>query len=223
VDDLAMSWWTNANVLPFDVRAAEPAPVGWDRFQSPPGLRAFTLKARGKVQAWADGVALTGGDGRFIVPQPSARPVTVRLRIEQERGCYAGAAIPEPLQLDCGPGQMALGDWSQNDGLACYSGSAWYRKTVTIPAAKQVTLDFGNLVASAELRINGQAAGVRVAPPWIFDVTKFLRPGENRLEVRICNTLGNHYLTVPTHYRGSTVAGLLGPVILKLDGSGPRP
>ena len=223
VDDLAMSWWTNANVLPFDVRAAEPAPVGWYRFQSPPGLRAFTLKARGKVQAWADGVALTGGDGRFIVPQPSARPVTVRLRIEQERGCYAGAAIPEPLQLDCGPGQMALGDWSQNDGLACYSGSACYRKTVTIPAAKQVTLDLGNVVSSAELRINGQAAGVRVAPPWTFDITKLVGPGENRLELWICNTLGNHYLTVPTQYRGSTVAGLLGPVILKLDGSGPRP
>jgi hypothetical protein len=149
--------------------------------------------------------------------------VEVRLRIEQERGCYAGTAIPEPIQLDCVTGQMALGDWSQNDGLACYSGSAWYRKTVTIPEAKQVTLDLGNLVSSAELRVNGHEVGVRVAPPWTFDITKFVRAGENRLELRICNTLGNHYLTVPTQYRGSTVAGLLGPVTLKLESSDHRP
>ena len=44
------------------------------------------------------------------------QPVTVLLRIEQERGCYGGAALPEPIQLDCGPGQIALGDWSKNEG-----------------------------------------------------------------------------------------------------------
>ena len=50
-----------------------------------------------------------------------AKPVTVLLRIQQERGCYGGAALPEPIKLDCGQGQFALGDWSQNDGLLSYS------------------------------------------------------------------------------------------------------
>ncbi|MCF7675821.1 MAG: hypothetical protein K9N23_06055 [Akkermansiaceae bacterium] len=34
------------------------------------------------------------------------------------------------------------------------------------------------------------------------------------------NTLANHYVTIPTHYRGSTVSGLLGPTSLRLT---PRP
>jgi hypothetical protein len=32
----------------------------------------------------------------------------------------------------------------------------------------------------------------------------------------IRNTLGNHYTSIPTAYRGSTRAGLLGPVKLEL-------
>ena len=151
-----MSWKDEPAVLPFDVRPEEKTPVGWYRFVAPPGLRAMTLAARGKVQAWADGLPLTGTD-KFSVPQPSAKPVTVLLRIEQERGCYGGATLLEPIQLDCGPGQIALGDWSKNDGLLSYSGGAWYRKTVTIPAAKQVTLNLGNVVASAEVRVNGNS------------------------------------------------------------------
>jgi hypothetical protein len=218
--DLAMSWWTNVNMLPFDVRSDEKTPVGWYRFVSPPGLRALTVKARGQVQAWAGGQPLTAaGSGKFTVPRTAAKPVTVLLRIQQERGCYGGAALPEPITLDCGSGLVALGDWSQNDGLACYSGGAWYRKTVTIPDAqtKQVTLDLGELVASAEVRVNDQLAGIKVSPPWTLDITKFVQPGVNRIEVLICNTLANHYITIPTQYRGATVSGLLGPVMVELD------
>jgi hypothetical protein len=216
--DLAMSWSKNPHVLPFDVRALEAAPVGWYRFVAPPGLRAFTLTARGQVQAWADGAPLTpSSPGRYVVPQPSAKPVTVRLRIAQDRGCYGGAALPEPIRLECNPGEIALGDWAQNEGLAAYSGGAWYRKTITLTADQargRVSLDLGHVVASAEVRINGQLAGIRVAPPWTLDVSRWVKPGANRLEVLVCNTLANHYVTIPTRYRGELVSGLVGPVTL---------
>jgi hypothetical protein len=217
--DLAMSWWKNPNVLPFDVRASEPTSVGWYRFTAPPGLRALTINnARGKLQVWVDGKPLSGA-GQLIVSQPSAQPVTVLMRIEQERGCYGGAALPEYIQLDCGPGKITLGDWSKMEGLASYSGGAWYRRTIALTAEQlkgAVTLDLGEVAASAEVKINGQLAGTKVAPPWKLDVTKLLRPGENRLEILVCNTLANHYLTVPTRYRGSPVSGLLGPVSLEV-------
>jgi hypothetical protein len=215
VSPLAMSWKDKPGVLPFDVRPDEKTPVGWYRFVAPPGLRAMTLAARGKVQAWADGVPMKGIN-KLIVPQSSAKPVTVLLRIEQERGCYGGAALTEPIKLDCGPGEMALGDWSKIDGLLSYSGGAWYRKTVRIPAARQVTLNLGNVAASAEVRVNGQPAGVRVAPPWTLDITRLVKAGENRIEILVCNTLANHYTTIPTSYRGSTLSGLLGPVKVEL-------
>ena len=213
---LAMRWWNDPAVLPFDVRPNEKTPVGWYRFVAPPGLRAMTIiNARGKVQAWANGKPLTG-NGKLTVPKPLAKPVTVLLRIEQERGFYGGAALPEPIQLHCGRGQIDLGDWSQNDGLLSYSGGARYRKTVTIPAATQVMLNLGDVVASAEVRVNGRLVGVKVAPPWTLDITKSVKRGENQIEVLVCNTLANHYTTVPTRYRGQTTSGLLGPVQLEM-------
>ncbi len=55
---------------------------------------------------------------------------------------------------------------------------------------------------------------MRVAPPWRFEVGNLVRSGDNLLEVLVCNTLANHYLTIPTRYRGSPLSGLLGPVRL---------
>jgi len=152
------------------------------------------------------------------VVRPAAGPVKVAIRIEQDRGCYGGAALAEPIGLDCGPGTIALGDWSQIDGLAAYSGGAWYRRTVSLSPARasgQVLLDLGGVAASAEVRINGRPAGIKVAPPWTLDVSRLVRPGENRVEVLVYNTLANHYTTVPTRYGGSPVSGLLGPVRIK--------
>jgi hypothetical protein len=212
---LAMSWWNNPAVLPFDARPDENAPVGWYRFNSPPGLRRMAWAARGKVRAWANGNELALEGDRAVVAEPAAAPVPVLLRIEQERGCYGGAALLAPIRLECGPGSIALGDWSRIGGLLSYSGGAWYRKTVTIPAAGRVVLDLGNVAASAEVRVNGRPAGVRVAPPWQFDITKAARAGENQVEVLVCNTLANHYTTIPTRYRGATTSGLLGPVTLQ--------
>ncbi len=245
--ELAMSWWKNPAVLPFDVRANEPAPVGWYRFTAPPGLRAFTLTACGKVQAWVDGqacrvsrgeapVSSMGGQAtrdagpetrdpehatlRLEVPAPTSGCAEVCLRIEQARGCYGGAALPEYLRLDCGPGRIALGDWSQIEGLATYSGGAWYRKTVTLTAEQlkgaTVQLNLGDVAASAEVLINGRSAGVKVSPPWKVDLTRLVQSGDNRIEVLVCNTLANHYLTVPTRYRGKPLSGLLGPVQIEL-------
>ena len=101
--------------------------------------------------------------------------------------------------------------------MASYSGGAWYRKTVALTeeqAAGRVTIDLGSVAASAEVRVNGKLAGVRVSPPWTADISGIVRSGENRVEVLVYNTLANHYSTVPTMYRGSPVSGLMGPVRL---------
>ena len=75
------------------------------------------------------------------------------------------------------------------------------------------------MAATAEVQVNGRPAGVRVAPPWRVELTGLVHPGANRLEILVCNTLANHYRTIPTRYRGSPVSGLLGPVLLRF----PRP
>ncbi len=212
---LAMTWWTNTALLRFDAKAGPAQPVGWYRFTSPPGLRALRLRADGKVTAWANGQELTPQGDRLVVPNPAPSPVPVLLRIDQAHGAYGGAALQEPIQLECGPGRLALGDWAKLDGLLSYSGMAMYRKTLTLTPAKRTVLDLGHVAASAEVYVNGRSAGVRVCPPWQFDITALAQAGENRIEVLVANTLANHYTTIPTRYRGATTSGLLGPVVVR--------
>jgi hypothetical protein len=189
----------------------------------------MTFAAHGKVGAvYADGAPMTVTSGvtrpdgaveyTATVAQPNPLAVKVAVEIIQDRGYYGGAALPEPIALDCGPGQIALGDWSQMSALADYSGGAWYRKTVTLTkeqATGRVMLDLGKVVASAEVVVNGKKAGIKITPPWTLDVSEFVQEGENKIEILVCNTLANHYATIPTHYGGSAESGLIGPVTLQ--------
>jgi hypothetical protein len=222
--DLAMRWYHESARLPFDTRPQAERPTGWYRFTSPPGLETLTIPTRGQVQVWADGKQLpVHVEGELVtvrVPQPVRKPVVVALRIQQQRGQYGGAALNDYIRLDCGKGDIPLGDWSQMGVLETYSGSAWYRRTVQLTAAQargKVTLDLGRVAASAEVIINGKSAGIKVAPPWRVDLTTLVKEGQNRIEILVCNTLANHYVTIPTHYRGSTVSGLIGPVHIELQ------
>ena len=245
--DLRMTWTGHPGLIPFDPRPAENRPIGWFRFIAPPGLRSFTVRCDGAIRAWVEGNEVTEGESHseclssgeslnpealshessilkpfpvrsFRLPTPARRKACVALRIELERGDRGGSAISELVALDCGSGFMPLGDWSKMGALECYSGGAWYRKTVALTAEQaggEVVLDLGAVVASAEVHVNGRLAGVRIAPPWRFTLSGLIKVGENRLEILVYNTLANHYVTIPTFYRGKLKAGLLGLVILE--------
>jgi len=226
---LAMSWYDRPGIVVFDVHGGETEPVGWYRFVAAPGLRAMTVRCHGMLQAWADGRPMQverQGESvhglqryRVTASQMIEGMAKVALRIEPQRGFYGGAALPEPVTLECGAGVMTAGDWSQCSILECYSGGAWYRRTVVLTpeqAQGRVLLNLGDVVATAEVRVNGHVSGIRVTPPWTVDVTDQIQPGENRLEILVYNTLANHYLTIPTRYRGSTRSGLIGPVRLEV-------
>ncbi|MHB9005390.1 MAG: alpha-L-fucosidase [Limisphaerales bacterium] len=221
---LAMTWFDDPTVIRFDVHAGAQL-AEWFRFTAPPGLRAMTLIAQGTVQAWADGQPLRAvGNERMEVVTPSPRAVVVALRVVPRIGISGGAVFPDPVRLECDPGAAALGDWSKAGVLESYSGGAWYRKTVTLTpeqARGGITLDLGKVVATAEVRVNGEPAGIRVAPPWRVDISKQVQSGENRIEVLVFNTLANHYLTIPTRYRGESTSGLLGPVTLEVTTATP--
>ena len=114
-----------------------------------------------------------------------------------------------------------MGDWSEIDGLKAYSGGAWYRKTINLSPRDlkdKLQIDLGELVSSAELFLNGKSCGIRLAPPWTFDISKFAQEGENKVEILIYNTLANNYTTIPTRYRGSIKSGLIGPVVMRSMG-----
>ena len=217
---LSMRWFDDPSLIRFDVHAGAKR-AEWFRFTAPPGLLALTIAARGAVEAWADGQPMQNtGQGHFEPTMPLPHAASVALRIVPETGFSGAAVFPDPLRLECGQGVTALGDWSETGALECYSGGAWYRKSVKLMPQQTngpATLDLGRVVATAEVRVNGRLAGIRVAPPWTLDISGLLRPGENRIEVLVFNTLANHYRTIPTRYRGDDTSGLLGPVKLRLN------
>jgi hypothetical protein len=230
---LATEWYLNPTILPFNCSVQTPNSFGWYRFPAPPGTRSMVIQSVAKPEVWVAGkeyTCQTGQleNGRFTNPNlpiwkitltdSISNSATVAMRIEQLPGFHGGAAIPEPIIFDCGKGKIQLGDLGENESLKTYSGGMWYRKTLNINAeqafGKNITIDLGKVVASAEVFVNGQSAGAKVSSPWTFDLSGKLKPGENLIEILVYNTMGNHYLTTPSQYVGRTNSGLIGPVKL---------
>lgn len=221
VQALAMRWYEDAGVLRFDPFAGDDS-AEWFRFLSAPGTTAICVEARSqdRISTWIDGVPMIDrGGGRFEAKTPMEHPAVVALRFVPEGGCCGASSFLEPVLVETnGRGFLPLGDWSACGILHNYSGGARYRTTFVLTeqeANRTVELDLGRVVATAEVLLNGKRIGVRVAPPWTFDLSGSLQSGKNELEVLVFNTLANHYQTIPSGYRGDPVSGLFGPVQLR--------
>lgn len=227
---LATDWYLNPSVLPFNCNPQAKERFGWYRFMSPPGARTMLIQSISKPEVWISGVKISCCE--FPVPERFAgknvqtwkvtfpdtvmTSAKVAMRIAQKPGFYAGSAIPEPIVFECAKGKIQLGDLAENESLKTYSGGMWYRKTLNLTvdqvSARIITIDLGEVVATAEVLINGKSAGAKVSSPWRFDLSGKLKAGDNRIEIMVYNTLGNHYLTTPSQYVGRINSGLIGPV-----------
>ncbi len=221
---VGMCWNSLTGIMPFDTRPDEQSPAGWYTFPTPPGMKVLKIKTDGAVRCWVGGIEITGrtreGEVWFKLDKAMRHESRAFLRIAQSRGSYSGAAFKAPVAFECGQGELELGDWARVASLSNYSGGMWYRKNIPFTreqAGARTWLDLGEVVSSVELRVNGKPVGVRVAPPWRFELTGKLRSGDNTIEALVYSTLGNHYQTIPTSYPGQTRAGLLGPVQLMME------
>jgi alpha-L-rhamnosidase len=52
---------------------------------------------------------------------------------------------------------------------------------------------------AALVSINGQVAGALWHPPYVVDVTKYLKPGRNQIKIRVYNTALNAWSSLPSH------------------------
>ncbi len=86
------------------------------------------------------------------------------------------------------------GNWDLHNEYAHYTGKAWYRKTVTVPADwkdKAVRLLFEAVYHNSKVWVNGALVGESNSGflPFEFEVSKSLRPGEkNTIVVCADNT-----------------------------------
>jgi hypothetical protein len=98
-----------------------------------------------------------------------------------------------------------LEDWKVR-GPERFSGLMDYNKTVTVETAEgQLLLDLGRVCNAAEVWVNEKDCGERLWGPHTFDISGAVRPGSNRIRVRVANLINNSY----GEYQES---GLLGPV-----------
>jgi hypothetical protein len=125
-----------------------------------------------------------------------------------------------------------LKDWTQNanDSIKYYSGTAWYHSSFKIGNLKKganYVIDLGVANAIAKVTINGIEMGGTWTPPYQVNITKALKPGENKIEIKVVNTWVNRLIgdsRLPPDQRKAVVtfgpdansglesSGLLGPV-----------
>ena len=87
--------------------------------------------------------------------------------------------------------------WGEREELRFFSGTGTYEVDLQLPDAYlsqdlEVTLDLGRVGDVAEVFWNERPVGVRWMEPYRLTVTKYLRPGTNRLRVMVTNTLIHH-------------------------------
>jgi hypothetical protein len=94
-----------------------------------------------------------------------------------------------------------LASWSENSdyGIKYFSGTATYAKTIDIPDSAlapgaHIWLDLGDVKDVAEVAVNGQSLGILWKTPFKIDVTSALKPGGNRIEVKVTNLWVNRLI-----------------------------
>jgi len=100
-----------------------------------------------------------------------------------------------------GPGKVTfsqLDDWAARpeEGIRYYSGKATYRKTFAAPTGRyrRIFLDLGEVKNVAQVRINGQDAGIVWTAPWRVEIGRFVRAGHNELEIDVVNLWPNRLI-----------------------------
>jgi hypothetical protein len=91
-----------------------------------------------------------------------------------------------------------LDDWAKRPepSIRFYSGTATYRRSFKFPRARarRVYLQLGEVKNVAQVRINGNDAGIVWTAPWRVDIGKFLRTGDNELEIEVVNLWPNRLI-----------------------------
>ena len=115
--------------------------------------------------------------------------------------------------------QDKAGDISGPGKYPNFSGQIGYRTVFSMPEHLEdengATLDLGEVYETAHVRVNGREAGVRIAPPYIFDISDMLLPGENTLDVLVTNTLVHELRDYFSMSLPMEPSGLLGPVQIR--------
>jgi hypothetical protein len=149
---------------------------------------------------------------------------------QPNRGAPANVTLP------------ALLSWHEHAdaGVKYFSGTGTYTKTLQAPpewfqAGAKLWLDLGDVKNIAVVTVNGKPLGTYWKAPFRVDVTSALKPGANRIEIKVINLWVNRLIgdqqegvttkytyTAQQFYRADSPllpSGLIGPVQVTRAGS----
>ncbi len=131
----------------------------------------------------------SGKSGEIVVDQvPADREIAGPWKVSFPEG---RGAPPEVTM-------QSLTDWAESPdtGIRYFSGTAIYHKDIDLtgladPGKGPVILDLGSVKEVATLKVNGKDAGILWKEPYQIDISPFLKPGENQLEISVTNLWNN--------------------------------
>lgn len=100
-------------------------------------------------------------------------------------------------------------------GLPRFSGDIRYEWELEVEEAGEYLLDLGQVGEAVQVRINGEDTGRRIMPPYVLDVSGYLKPGCNRITATVSNHSGFRRRDEFSQYLLFEPSGLLGPIKLK--------
>jgi len=153
--------------------------VGWD--DACRGVAVSRLCRRGRNRL------------RMQSRQPAFSSLSPSLHSLEPVALYGSFALRDRVVTRPADGSGPGGDWAER-GYRYFSGAMTLRARFPLPAEYldyDLWLELGEVRECASVRLNGEDAGVRVHPPFNFDITDLVRAGENLLECRVRNSAAN--------------------------------
>jgi len=215
----------------------ECEPEVWDPWTGKTATMASYRRAGNWVEVSLDlqplSSALIVFDPGNTAPRTIAAPAVYSLKRTEEIGTdgwkfAATGLVPSGKTAVIRRDLPRLVDWSLDTELRGLSGRGVYSTSFTVPpadAGKRLVLSLGNVRDVAEVAINGGPVATLLLRPYQTDITNFVQPGQNLLEVSVTNALFNSMvLREPRPFRpgptenpsGLMSSGLIGPVQMKV-------
>lgn len=156
------------------------------------------------------GTTSSGRRIKVVVKEPPARLAIGGpwlLTFQQGRGAPPSVRLP------------ALISWPahSNPGVRYFSGSAVYSRDFSVPRSmlgldRRLILDLGVVKNFATVKLNGSDLGVLWKEPFSLDVSRAVRAGRNRLEVKVTNLwpnrlIGDEQLPPDVEWQGVNLKG----------------
>jgi len=185
-------------------------------------------------------LSLESNDAVFVVFKDKATKTSMTLLAKEEKSLATidgnwAVSFQKDRGAPAGATFDKLVSYTENadPGIKYFSGTATYTKTITtdkswFASGAELWLDLGDVKNLAEVLVNGKSLGIVWKQPFRINVTGALKPGNNKLEIKVTNLWVNRligdaqpgvtnkitYTTMPFYQAGSKLlpSGLLGPV-----------